>query len=169
MRILRRCSALAAVLVLAACDGGGGTGPVPYAGGPLEGVWAAPVPAPTVSRVPGEDHAEWRVTYRADGTYTSEILAFDDDRGGGTVIYRSEAAGEYRTEAAAVSQTVRTWRWWTEPRGTWQDERVAAPDQFAAPIPYAVEGNRLTLYYSHDFDENGVDRGPRTAVLTRRP
>lgn len=165
MRILARFSALIAILLLAACDGGG-TEPELYAGGPLEGVWAAP--APLVMRVPGEDRAEWRITYRADGTYTSEILSFDDDRGSRPVIYRSEAAGEYRVEAGAVSQTVRTWRWWTEPRGTWQDEHVAYPDQFAPPVPYAVEGDRLTLYYSHSFDENGIDRGPRATVLTRR-
>ncbi|HEX6040051.1 hypothetical protein [Longimicrobium sp.] len=163
MRILRRSSALIALLLVAACDGGG-TLPA-TAGGPVVGEWSAPTDVPLVN--PVADRAEWRLTYRDDGTYTSQILWFDDDRGG-DVVYRSEASGEYRVEAGALSQNVRTWRHWNEARGTWQSEYVAYPDQFGPPVPYAVEGSRLTLYYSHSYNENGVDGGAWEAVFTRR-
>lgn len=159
MRILRRCSALLALLLLAACDG---QGTLPVVSGPIVGEWVAPTEPPLTNQA--VDRAEWRLDYREDGTYLSQILWMDGD----AVVYRHEAAGEFRVEAGAVSQNVRTWRHWTADRGTWQNEYVARPDEFGPPVPYSAEGGRLTLYYSHSFNEHGIDRGPWQAVFSRR-
>lgn len=163
MRILRRCSVLLALPLAAACDGGGGT--LPAGSDPIAGEWVTPTDPPLANAA--VDRSELRLTYGEDGSYATEVLWMDDDAAD-PVVYRLETAGRYRVEAGAVSVSVRTVRHWNAARGAWQEEFVARPDEFGGPVPYSVERDRLTLYYSASSDGHGLSIPPREVVLTRR-
>lgn len=158
---LRRLLPLA-VLLAAACDGGG---TLPVESDPIVGEWVTPTEPPLLNQT--VDRAELRLSYGEDGSYATELL-WMDDHAADPVVYRLETEGRYRVEAGAVSVSIRAWRHWTAARGTWQDEYVANPDDFGGSVPYSVDGDRLTLYYSASTDGEGMPLPPREVVFTRR-
>jgi hypothetical protein len=161
MRIRRRLPILPLLLTFAACDGG----TLPPTD-PIHGEWATPV---SLFRGTGDiDRAEHRFTFRADGTYESTTLGFEQAGAGWLVVYEGELTGTYRLESGGVAKNVRRYRWRAAETSGWQDEVVADPESFGPPTRYTRDGDRLIMHLGPSQNEHGLPIPAQDRIYTRR-
>lgn len=151
---------LPAVLLLSACDGG--TLP---ATDPIHGDWSTPI---SLFLGTGQvDRAEHRYRFRPDGTYEARTLGYDLRGSGQTLVYENLTKGEYRLESGGLATNVTSYAW-RDARTAWQQDFAGPAGELGPPLPYTLEGDRLTLHYPQSVGEHGQPIPASDKVYARR-